>query len=324
VQYNKRLFYKDIVSIVFIGHLISLGLVIIFDKGQYEQERFVINSNNLQSTVVFMPLRKRVSQDPKMKKSDQADVTKKVISYEDYQHKLALEKKKTTVETKKKVENKSLIKVVKKESSAKKIVKKSPTTIAQDKPEKKVEKKPVSKVEKEKSLKKNPEKKPTILKPIKEDPLKKKKIEEIKQAVTPDIKTEKSVPTEKEIVKPVPVEKSIVDSVVEPEKTEEVEKVAEDIDLDNVSFIGRHDLDRLQIQNFISIEANKYYKPPVGISKKAVCELIVFVDSQGKPEITIKKGSGSMANDICARAALLQVVYPKEVIGKEIIVVLGQ
>lgn len=97
------------------------------------------------------------------------------------------------------------------------------------------------------------------------------------------------------------------------------------IDLDNISFVGSHDLEMMQIKEQIQGEIVKYYKPPVGISKKAVCELTVVVGVGGKAErVTVKKSSGSVANDICARAALLKVKFPKEVIGKEIIVALGQ
>jgi hypothetical protein len=81
----------------------------------------------------------------------------------------------------------------------------------------------------------------------------------------------------------------------------------------------------IRIKEQIQVEVAKYYKPPVGIAKNAVCEMGVVVGAHGKAErVSVKKGSGSMANDICARAALLKITYPKEVIGKEIIVELGQ
>lgn len=97
------------------------------------------------------------------------------------------------------------------------------------------------------------------------------------------------------------------------------------IDLDNISFVGSRDLEMMQIKEQIQAEIVKHYKPPVGISKKAVCDASVLVGAGGKAtRVTIKKGSGSMANDICARAALLKVIFPKEVIGKEIIIALGQ
>jgi len=89
--------------------------------------------------------------------------------------------------------------------------------------------------------------------------------------------------------------------------------------------MGSVDLERHVIVQQIQAEIVKYYTPPVGISKKAICTLAIVVGSDGKAtKVTVKKGSGSMANDICARTALLKAQYPKEVIGKEIILDLGQ
>ena len=60
--YNKRCFFKEIFAFVFVVHLILLGVLFVCDTGKFHQERFVVNTNNLQSTVVFMPLKKRMQE----------------------------------------------------------------------------------------------------------------------------------------------------------------------------------------------------------------------------------------------------------------------
>lgn len=97
------------------------------------------------------------------------------------------------------------------------------------------------------------------------------------------------------------------------------------IDFSSVAFVGSYDLEMLKIKEQIKLEVSKYYKPPVGIAKTAVCDFVISIGFDGKAqEVILKKSSGSVANDICARVALLKAKYPKELMGKEIILEVGQ
>jgi len=288
-------------------HLILLGMLFLSHKGDYEQERFAMNSmDNLQATVVFMPLKKHVT--PQQIKNDSPEVaskekTRSLMSLDTYQKKI--KKQNLKKEVKKEITKKVVEKIV----EPKKIV----TAI-----EKKVEiaavkqnntKQPANKLIVEKKVAVQ-EKKEVIKQPEIE------KIEVISKGVDP---IEKPIV---EIQEKIEIEK---ESVRIDESELVAELVQDAIDPELVSFIGRKDLDLLQIKELIHTQVALYYKPPVGISKKAICELKVLVGADGKAEkVTVFKSSGSMANDLCARAALLQVTFPKEVIGKEIIIELGQ
>ncbi|MBV8661102.1 MAG: hypothetical protein JO129_03080 [Candidatus Dependentiae bacterium] len=330
VQYNKRYFFKDIFIFVFVSHVILLAIIFLCDSGKFHQERFAINSNNLQSTVVFIPLKKRVVQqqktvDPRQKK----DGDRKIINYDEYQKKvLAASTKTDKIKSKKDKKIKSAPKkkeiapqiaksTIKKDKVTQlKSEKKSPTLLQQDHKKKSEKKSEKVVLDKKKKVEKQKSKKPE---PVIEK--KEKKEESNIESIAPVAQEQK--------IEPVKIEEQIV-PVIESstEKQEELLKFnasENDIDLEQISFVGSHDLEIIQIKEQIQVEVEKYYRPPVGIAKKAICEMAVLVGAHGKAErVTVKKGSGSMANDICARAALLKVTFPKEVIGKEIIVELGQ
>lgn len=316
--------------------------MIFYDRGKFNQERFLVNTHNLQSTIVFMPLKKRVVE----KKGTAALAQKKggarkVVSYNEYEKKIAEQKKKkkkAKTPVKKNLAKPQVIKpVIKKEEAKPQSEKKSPTLLQQD--TKKIESKVVqAEIEKKAVKKKNmfAAKKVAEKKAADKQAAKvaadKKLLEQAKIAVKKE-KEEKKVepPIEKksELEKIEKADEQVLPEIelIEPEEQDNDEELSieDDIDVDAISFVGSHDLEMIQINEQIQLEIVKYYKPPVGISKKAVCELVVVVGFAGKAErVTVKKGSGSMANDICARAALLKVTFPKEVIGKEIIVELGQ
>jgi hypothetical protein len=389
VQYNKRCFFKEIFIFVFVLHLILLGILFLCDTAKFHQERFVINTNNLQSTVVFMPLKKRVTEQHEVGNSGQKkDGAPKVISHNDYKKKLAADKvkKKKAVQAKKK----ALIPKPISKPIAKKILasaikvepkKNSPTMLQQEKNKKLEEDKAkalatkkaadLAKVqadkakalaakkkaalEKEKALladkKKlaalskataDKEKKAAEEKKLADKALedKKKKVEE---KIEPKIEKQPDIVVEEKItpkIEQAVIEQIISEIVHEQDDSQDVlaqaltqveaelQDVSEDeeeLDLDNISFIGSRDLEMMQIKQQIQAEIVKYYKPPVGIAKTAVCKLVFVVGSDRKAiRVTVKKSSGSMANDMCARAAVLKVPFPKEIIGKEITIELGQ
>lgn len=358
MQYNKRYFFKDIFILVFVLHVFLLAIVLLCDKGKFHQESFVINTNNLQSTIVFMPLKKRVIEQPKVVGfGHKKDGDRKVLSYEEYEKKLTKQKKNHKKALPKKKVAKSKADIKKAPSLAKpkqKAVvnhKKSPTILKQEK-KKKIEsdkafaakilstKKAAAKALADKAAKDKvlAEKLADI---AAKKAAEKEKIEQnLKQSSYAKAMADKQKIEElakQEEIKKAEQEKldltiQAVESVEENEEDISVDELAqsetseeEDLDLENISFVGSLDLEMIQIKEQIQAEIAKYYKPPVGISKKAVCDLSIIVGAVGKADrVVVKKTSGSIANDICARAALLKVTFPKEVIGKEIIIALGQ
>jgi len=384
VQYNKQYFFKDIFLFVFAIHLILLGVLFVCESGKFHQERFVIDTKSLQSTVVFMPLQKRVPESTVGVAGSKNSGARKVMSHDEYQKKLAKGKKKKPAKIKKStakqqaIPKKQVIKPVEKKvvqpAEKKQPAKKSPTMLRQEKnsslakaaaDKKKLQADAAAKALADKKAleKKAADKKALVLKEqqkladkMKADKEKKTAADKIaadKKAsdkalldkIAADKKKIESVKIEpvqevKKIADQIiaPVQKEVIAAKVEPvieeeDVSDEKEDVSddnskgedEDDDLDNISFVGSRDLEMMLIKEQIQAEIVKYYKPPVGISKKAVCELSALVGPGGKAtRVVVKKGSGSMANDVCARAALLKVAFPKEVIGREITIALGQ
>ncbi len=382
VQYSKQYFFKDIFVFVFIAHLILLGVVFVSESGKFHQERFVIDTKNLQSTVVFMPLKKRVVEKHKVTASKQKNSgARKVMSHAEYKKKLAKQKKnKKKLDLKKKASKSSPVITPVEKKSTKQPVKieptKKPSTVLQqsfdtkaltdkeknkksealakaqadkekvlkdkvakaaldkkissdakamaDKAEKKaLELKKQKLLDEKKKLveiKALEDKKIANQKKLEEQKLEEKKQEALKKSV------EKQIEKEAEpVVASVQKELIIPKNEVVDEENEVFESQDDYLDEDSISFVGSRDLEMMIIKEQIQSEIVKYYKPPIGIAKKAVCELLVVVGPHKKAtRVTIKKGSGSIANDICARTALLKVPFPKEVIGKEITIALGQ
>jgi|GEM_PF-1333327 len=336
VQYNKRFLFKDILSFVVVLHVTLFVVTFLYDSGTLNQERFVVNTHNLQSTIVFMPLKKRVSEQNKtvgnLQKKNGAP--RKVINYLEYEKKLAAQKKakqkskqkemKKTSSSTKAVELMPKKKSKPDVSTAKDTSKKASTSLQQNK------KKKINKIETKKELLPIDVKKVEEVKPVEKvvevQPIVEKKVEKEDKKIEPVVEKKIEVKQQTDLVKteepvktnPIPVEEEI-------ESVEDITTELDEEDLENVSFVGRHDLEAICIKELIQAEVVKYYKPPIGIAKKAICELAVVVGAGGKAErVTVKKKSGSIANDICARTALLKVTFPKEVIGKEITVELGQ
>ena len=140
----------------------------------------------------------------------------------------------------------------------------------------------------------------------------------------------------KDIVQPIvqsPVEKKKVEKKAEAtvakqvvQKPEEkIEQKTQEIDVDNATFVGYEQLESLTIQYRIQKSVQQHFKPPVGVSKSASCELSVQVNKQGKAQqVTMSKSSGIMVYDVSARGAIRHIEFPKEVWNKTITIVLGQ
>ncbi|MBP6870200.1 hypothetical protein KBC04_04925 [Candidatus Babeliales bacterium] len=317
-----------------------------FDTGKFHQEKFVIHAQDVKTTIVFMPLKKRVVD----KKTSPSPIAKKggssrVMSHNEYTKKLEEQKKKASVvpqvqmkAPEKAAAEKKVIEISKPKVEAKVIkaavpVKKSPTTLQSVAP-----KKPIAKASIEPAVKKPATKniavKTVVKKAEKEvkSPEVKKNIEEKtvielkKVEPTPEIKKQDEIKIE-----PVLQQVQVTEQIIAPQLVTSIEHdlqtpidEEDQIDLENVSFVGSLDHETMQIRDQIQIEISKYYRPPVGMSKYAACELAVVVGLDGKADrVIIKKNSGSVANDICARVAVLKSTFPKEVIGKEIIIDVG-
>jgi hypothetical protein len=328
------------------------------DSGKLSPERFVINAQKVESTIVFMPLKKRVEQQPiKFSGKQKKSARRQVIDYDKYQKKLKKQQDKQAkidkLTAKKQaqkvvVPSKPVVPIVPPVvakpvvPTVKPTLKKAVTSVKVEVVTKKPEvKKPAPKQIASFTADKKKEQKKVVVPEKKEG----KKIE-VKAKVDQAIKkeavkpVEQSIKAQEQVVAPVAVAQVVQQQVVVEEKVQELvplgvseedvsdealAKLDEDDLGENVTFVGSHDLEMLQIQEQIKAQVAQHYKPPVGIAKKAVCELAVLVGMDGKPQqVKVKKGSGSMANDMCARAALLKVTFPKKVFGKEIIVELGQ
>lgn len=368
MQYNKHHFFKELVTFVFLSHLALLAIVFLCDSGKFTPERFVIHPAQVQSTIVFMPLKKRIEQKTvKLSRKQKKANKRKVLDYNNYEKKLAQQQKKQAVRAAvqpEKIEALQISPVIAPivQPVVQSAGKKAATSVKSEvvkKPEiKKLEiKKPATKV----VQKKVEIKKPVPIKQIK--PVQKalsvktpaakeiKKVDDVKKNVVPAQQVIKPVVQPVQEVKPVKVqeviapvavpekeksvivEQTVLPEVLNQEQSIQIDESAgqddnehdDDLDLENVTFVGSHDLEMLAMQDEIKRQVGQHYKPPVGISKKAICELAVLVGPDGKAQrVTVKKGSGSMANDLCARAALLKITFPKKVFGKEIIVELGQ
>lgn len=339
VQYNKRSFFKDILAFVFISHIMVLAMIFLCQSGTFHQEHFIVTPDNTQSTVVFIPLKKRIVQhNTTVTHNVQKSGKRTVINYDAYEKKVAAQEKKqqkikTTVKktpiqikpaTKQPVKKTPEIKV-----SAAQAKKQAATSLQAEKKK--------QALEKQEALKKAKIAAEKLAQLAVEKKLAEKRATEklvadtIAAAQAAKLAEKTAIKIEPKITLPVEQHIPVLEQQPElvplkPHETDLHDSDGQtDIDLENITFVGSHDLEMIHIKEQIQAQVVKYYKPPVGIAKQAVCQLAVLVGVGGKAQrVTVKKASGSMANDMCARAALLKVTFPKEVIGKEIIVELGQ
>jgi len=85
-----------------------------------------------------------------------------------------------------------------------------------------------------------------------------------------------------------------------------------------IRYVGRDDLDALQMQEFINQEVGQHWNPPIGIPKDAACEIKLVVNWQGAlNEIKMLAASGIAIYDISVRNAVQKMSFPKWLWGKE-------
>lgn len=324
-----------------VAHCVLLMLVIVSQKGDFEHEKFLINTNSLGSTVVFMPLHKKFALQQPSNVMQNSSQSRRVITHEAYQKALAsAQKKSKPAVVPKKVAPKKSVPVPQPTKKVTTQAEKASTTITPEKMMPVVDKKKIQTVKKlvtpepKKVAEKSVDKKKVIEKQV-EKVVKKETIAPVKK----EIATEKKIePAPAEIaqkvqpvahvasVQPEPMTQDLVQAVQPDQESIESDDGDENLDLDlsNVSFVGRHDLEKYEIQEKIKAEITKHWKFPFGVSKTTSCELGVTVGLDGKALLVIiKKGSGVLVYDMSAKAAAYQSRFPKEMYGKEFTIVLG-
>lgn len=258
-------------------------------RGHHDHERFEISLTKHSSTLVLSPLQKRVQQKKKTKSvADKKSLqATKVIDLQTYEQQKKLSK---AVEQK----------VEKKEATPKPGIKKQEQPVQVEKKEVKVSGGKRSGIKlagakPKKDLKKLIEEKP-------------KKVETVPvQNEKPDIDKQQKIKEER------------------LEKVVQQEEQRNDLDLENVEFVGYEQLDSIALQHKIQDNIAKLFKPPVGIAKDVICELSVQVDQQGKAQAAkVVKSSGILAYDTAARGAIYKAEFPKEIYRKTITIALGQ
>lgn len=326
------------------AHCLILILLFSCQTADFEHDKFFITTNSLASTIVFMPLHKRVPAQIKKSLSDTLDQSRRLISYDAYQK--ALEKKKKSVKTAS-LKKHTAIKQPVKQQIVEKIAPvknnstvQSPTSLRQEKVTP-VEKKKVAAVTKafkslhQKTIDTSLDKKKLVDATPKKElvPVVKKEVRQEKAPViVPQAVVQKSLLEKKNpIIDPVKIHESLMSAEqvesIKPQALADnncIDEQDDDIDVDDISYVGRYDLEKHEIEGKITAEIEKHWKSPIGISKTVSCELYIVVGLDGKAlSVTITKGSGMLAYDMSGKAAAYQSFFPKEVCGKEFTIVLG-
>lgn len=329
-----------------VAHCVLLMLLIVSQKGDYEHEKFLITTNSLGSTVVFMPLHKKMPTQQNTHASATVGQSRRVITHDAYQKALASKNKSKQVAAG--VKKAVPVKTKTGEQVAVPKPVPSPTTLRSEKAQPIVEKKKAetgkkaAQPELKKVVEKSVEKKKPVEKPV-ENVVKKQTTVAVKK--DPVVEKIKPIEVEKikkvESVAPVAPVAQVQDQSIEQDVVPAVQSMPSDsestesedlqdsgydtnIDLDNVSFVGRYDLEKYEIQEKIRTEITKHWKFPFGVNKATSCELGITVGPDGKVILVmIKKGSGILVYDMSAKAAAYQSQFPKEVYGKEFTIVLG-
>lgn len=149
-----------------------------------------------------------------------------------------------------------------------------------------------------------------------------KKVEQKKQTtvvaekkVEPAKKPEQKIEQKKIAQKPAPklVQKTMPPKAA-PVKQEE-----------QIIYVGRDDKIMLDLQDQLEQEIQKVWHPPVGIASTVHCALKVVIDHKGAVRTCgIEESSSVITYDIAARAALMNMKFPKQLWGKEVVITFKQ
>lgn len=330
---DRQKFLCRLCVLTFIGHVLVLILGTCSYFGFNEHERFVISSRHGNTVYVLTPLQKQVKTSVKQSKESSVK-SSKVIDYGTYeqlkkQQKKEVEKKNTVIAQPVQAKKKS--KALASSLAALKEInqvaqKKAQITISEVQVAKKVdlEKKATSPVPKKINVVKNQ-------KSLKTQPVvqlkEEKAIEPLKQdvVVQKEHNHKESCDQLKDVVELSSTETSAIEPSQNLDKANQEVLAQDDIDVDNVTFIGYEQLDSLAVQNKIQQMVQQNFKSPIGIKKDVSCELTVLVGDSGKSKtVTMVRSSGILIYDTSARAMLYKIEFPKEVWNKTITIVLGQ
>lgn len=94
---------------------------------------------------------------------------------------------------------------------------------------------------------------------------------------------------------------------------------------ENIRYVGREELEEIQMQEIITEKLVERWKPPVGLSKDLFCEVKMIVDAQGVvKQVCVHKASGVLIYDVSARLAAQGIELPQWARGKEFYIIFKQ
>ncbi|MCX5923545.1 MAG: TonB C-terminal domain-containing protein [Candidatus Dependentiae bacterium] len=352
----RRVFLAEILLFVFFSHIIILGLMIFVSSLEHKPEQFAISLSHTGQTYVLMPLSKKESDFQMKQKIGKSGVYKKskVIDYQTYQkHKQSKKNKKAAnkkVTVKKSATNKKnpaghvMSKQVEKKAqkveakeaslSLKSFVK--PKTELKAKAKKKIV---IEKSEKKKIFEKSIVSKKAVISEVAlakepaqqeiiklEEPVEKEvALTPQPEAVIPNIVEPEIVDVGKVDIKEIPVKDQPEDlNVGEAEGQDDSELIDDDIDLENVVFLGRDQFDNSIVASKLKQAVEQCWVSPVGIKKGTTCQMRVHVGQKGDADdVKVIQSSKIIMFDLPARKALFSMKYPKEVWNKTITIALG-
>ncbi len=138
-------------------------------------------------------------------------------------------------------------------------------------------------------------------------------------------KEEKKVKQEQVKVEPAKLEQ---EKIIEKEAKEvEAQSKSDEIQQapDDVRYVGRDDLNSLQMQEFVNQEISTHWNPPIGVPENTYCEIKLVVDWQGAlNDCKIIKPSKVVIFNISARKAVKAMTFPKWLWGKEFTITFQQ
>lgn len=307
----RRLFLLQIIGFVFSVHMSFVAVAFFMGWWCNGKNNFTISLHEQAATYVLMPLQKTVHI-PKDKKTASVKSHKKsnIINYDSYLNKKnASQKKNITSSLANKKQTHKKVVSVKSVPHTKLSQSKVPVVsmvLQAPKSEKflKGKKKKGSKVK----IQTLPEQ--VVSQQIKQNDLNLEHIQE-QQA------------TQQQIVSEVVTPQQIIPELSESELDVQMDTIAtqedEDLDLDNVVFIGNQDLDERLLGQKVQQLVVQHWTPPAGIVPGASCKIRVKIDKNGQGiDAQVVKGSGVFMYDRSLRQATLVEGYPQELCGKTI------
>jgi outer membrane biosynthesis protein TonB len=89
---------------------------------------------------------------------------------------------------------------------------------------------------------------------------------------------------------------------------------------ESVVYVGRMELQALEVQQEIASQIAQHFKPPKGLARNMMCDIKICVGWDGIVQhADIEKGSGVLAYDVHARTAAQALTFPKPTWGKELV-----